>query len=122
MLNYHDVDMSRMNVILSKVPVILSAAKDLKILSAVAIVAFLGILGINEVRAEETAGGILFKEVYAAPPVAYQTVAVTSVGTISGMVKFTGQATNETLPVTKDQSVCGGSKVSERLMVSASGG
>ena len=51
----------------------------------------------------------------------YETVAVQNGGTISGTVIFKGSWTQPTIPVTKDQEVCGKTKKDPSLLVSESG-
>lgn len=54
------------------------------------------------------------------PAAAYQEVAVTDGGTITGTVKFGGSAPKgETIEVTKDQEACGKTAASEALIVNA---
>lgn len=56
----------------------------------------------------------------AGPAGAYEEVAVTDGGTISGIVKFAGSAPKaEPLEVTKDQEACGKTAASEALIVNA---
>ena len=52
----------------------------------------------------------------------YQETDVKDGGTIAGEVKFAGKGDTASLPVTKDNNVCGSQKPSEELIVSKSGG
>ena len=52
----------------------------------------------------------------------YKAVTVTDGGTITGTVKFIGTPTIDKLEVSKDQRICGTSKISPRLAVGKNGG
>jgi plastocyanin len=59
----------------------------------------------------------------AGPVAAYEETAVTDGGTLTGTVKFTGTAPKlEPLRVNKNREICGETKESEALVVSAAGG
>jgi len=59
----------------------------------------------------------------AAPAGAYEATTVTDGGTLSGTVKFQGTAPKPaTIPVTKDNEVCGKDKTSQELVVGSDGG
>lgn len=79
------------------------------------------VVGCSKKREETSPQGTTPLSQVGAQGTAYQSVPVQNGGIVSGKVVFKGKWTPATIPVTKDQEVCGKSKKDPSLLVSESG-